>query len=70
MSTVRTSQVMGPAEWRLLLLLSLLWGGSFFFSKVALAELPPFSVVLARVGSEHDVSLRVITPRRHKAPRL
>jgi drug/metabolite transporter (DMT)-like permease len=50
MSNGRTNQVMGLAEWGLLLLLSLLWGGSFFFSKVALAELPPFSVVLARVG--------------------
>lgn len=50
MRTGRTSQVMGPAEWGLLLLLSLFWGGSFFFSKVALAELPPFTVVLARVG--------------------
>jgi drug/metabolite transporter (DMT)-like permease len=37
-------------EWMLLLLLSVLWGGSFFFSKVALYELPPFTVVLARVG--------------------
>jgi drug/metabolite transporter (DMT)-like permease len=37
-------------EWALLLILSLLWGGSFFFSKVALHELPPFTVVLARVG--------------------
>ncbi|MCU0491990.1 MAG: DMT family transporter [Chloroflexaceae bacterium] len=44
------NRVMGPLEWGLLLLLSVLWGGSFFFSKVALAELPPFSVVLARVG--------------------
>ena len=38
------------SEWGLLLLLSLLWGGSFFFSKVALSELPPLTVVLARVG--------------------
>ena len=30
--------------------LSVLWGGSFFFSEVALAELPPFTVVLGRVG--------------------
>lgn len=37
-------------EWGLLGLLSLLWGGSFFFSKVALSELPPLAVVLARVG--------------------
>jgi drug/metabolite transporter (DMT)-like permease len=38
------------SEWGLLGLLSLLWGGSFFFSKVALSELPPLTVVLARVG--------------------
>lgn len=38
------------SEWGLLGLLSVLWGGSFFFSKVALSELPPLTVVLARVG--------------------
>lgn len=41
---------MGRREWALLITLSLLWGGSFFFSKVALAELRPFSIVLGRVG--------------------
>ncbi|MDO9109167.1 MAG: DMT family transporter, partial [Desulfatirhabdiaceae bacterium] len=41
---------MGPLEWLLLVTLSVLWGGSFFFSKIALYELPPFTVVLARVG--------------------
>jgi drug/metabolite transporter (DMT)-like permease len=41
---------MGPSEWLLLVTLSVLWGGSFFFSKVALYELPPFTVVLARVS--------------------
>jgi drug/metabolite transporter (DMT)-like permease len=45
-----TNKVMGAREWALLLLLSALWGGSFFFSKVALAELPPLTVVLARVA--------------------
>lgn len=35
-------------DWILLLLLSVLWGGSFFFSKVAVQELPPFTLVLAR----------------------
>jgi drug/metabolite transporter (DMT)-like permease len=44
------NRAMGPAEWLLLVALSVLWGGSFFFSKVALAELPPFTVVLGRVG--------------------
>ena len=41
---------MGPREWALLITLSLLWGGSFFFAEVALRALPPFTVVLARVG--------------------
>jgi drug/metabolite transporter (DMT)-like permease len=41
---------MGPIEWLFLLILSVLWGGSFFFSKVALAELHTFTVVLGRVG--------------------
>ena len=41
---------MGRREWLLLVALSLLWGGSFFFAEVALAELPPLTVVLGRVG--------------------
>ncbi|EHM02841.1 putative membrane protein [Acetobacteraceae bacterium AT-5844] len=44
------SRRMRLPEWGLLGLLSLLWGGSFFFSKVALLELSPLTVVLARVG--------------------
>ena len=35
--------------WLLLILLSVLWGGSFFFSSAALREMPPFTVVLVRV---------------------
>jgi drug/metabolite transporter (DMT)-like permease len=41
---------MGPTEWALLLTLSVLWGGSFFFAEVALEALPPFSIVFARVA--------------------
>ncbi|MCW3473584.1 DMT family transporter [Limobrevibacterium gyesilva] len=41
---------MGGSEWAMLLALSLLWGGSFFFFKVLVNELPPFTVVLGRVG--------------------
>lgn len=41
---------MGPVEWGLLLLLALLWSGSFFFSKIAVGELPPLTVVLCRVA--------------------
>jgi drug/metabolite transporter (DMT)-like permease len=41
---------MSARNWGLLLLLSLLWGSSFFFYKVLVAVLPPVTVVLGRVG--------------------
>lgn len=41
---------MTPAEWSLLVLLSVIWGGSFFFTGIAVKELPPFTFVAARVG--------------------
>jgi len=41
---------MQAREWGLLLALSLLWGGSFFFTAIALHELPPVSIVAVRVG--------------------
>src|SRR5262249_43886681 len=41
------SAPMSGTEWALLLLLSVLWGGSFFFSKVAVAALPPLTIVFA-----------------------
>lgn len=39
---------MGPFEWILLIALSAAWGSSFFFNKVALRELPPFTLVWVR----------------------
>ena len=46
----QATPAMGVKEWAMLLALSVLWGGSFFFFKVLVAELPPFTVVLGRVG--------------------
>ena len=40
---------MGPVEWGMLLVLSVLWGGSFFFAKIAVTELSPFTLVFYRV---------------------
>ncbi|GLQ07750.1 DMT family transporter [Sneathiella chinensis] len=40
---------MSLANWGLLLFLSVLWGGSFFFNGVAVQEVPVLSVVFARV---------------------
>lgn len=41
---------MRAREWSLLVLLSILWGGSFFFAKVAVAEFQPLPVVFGRVA--------------------
>jgi drug/metabolite transporter (DMT)-like permease len=37
-------------DWSLLAVLSVLWGGSFFFNGLALKELPPLTLVLLRVA--------------------
>src|SRR3569833_3128497 len=41
---------MSGSDWLLLIALSILWGGSFFFAIVAVGEVPPISIVLGRVG--------------------
>ena len=43
-------RTMTAREWGLLALLSLLWGGSFFFIGVAVKELPPLTLAALRVG--------------------
>lgn len=41
---------MGLTEWLLLITLSVIWGGSFFFNEVALRGLPTLLVVWGRIG--------------------
>jgi drug/metabolite transporter (DMT)-like permease len=48
--TASTTRTMSGRDWLLLTVLSILWGGSFFFAKVAVGEMPPVSIVLGRVG--------------------
>lgn len=43
-------RAMSGSDWLLLVVLSILWGGSFFFAKIAVAELPPLTIVLGRVA--------------------
>lgn len=37
-------------DWGLLLFLGAIWGASFFFGRIAVAEIPPFSLVFLRVA--------------------
>jgi drug/metabolite transporter (DMT)-like permease len=41
---------MNHFEWIMLLLLSLLWGGSFFFNGMTVGSFPPFTLVFLRVA--------------------
>ena len=41
---------MSARTWGLLALLGMIWGGSFFFARVAVAHIPPATLVLLRVG--------------------
>jgi drug/metabolite transporter (DMT)-like permease len=43
-------QQMSPSDIVILIILSLLWGGSFFFIEVLVDYLPPLTIVTARVG--------------------
>lgn len=44
------SNTMGSKEWGLLMVLSVIWGGSFFFIGIAVKSLPPFTLVFLRVA--------------------
>lgn len=64
---------MGSSDWFLLALLSMLWGGSFFFGKVALSELRPFTIVLIRVSlaaAALNLLVRATGHRMPSSPRL
>lgn len=56
-------------DWLLLIALSVLWGGSFFFNGLALRELPPMTVALARVGFGALCLLIVIRPLGGSLPK-
>ncbi|HEY0394441.1 MAG TPA: DMT family transporter [Candidatus Elarobacter sp.] len=61
---------MGPAEWAMLVLLSVVWGGAFFFYKLLDdAGLPPFTIVLGRVGVAALALLPVVALSGRRLPR-
>ncbi|TPQ52577.1 EamA family transporter [Prosthecomicrobium hirschii] len=47
--------------WGLLVTLSVLWGGTFLFNRLAVGEIPPTTLVLARVGLAALVLLAILS---------
>lgn len=43
-------KIMTARDWAQLFLLGAIWGGSFFFARIAVAEIPPLTLVLFRVA--------------------
>jgi drug/metabolite transporter (DMT)-like permease len=59
---------MSLGQWGLLVLLSVLWGGTFLFVGLALKELPPFTIVLARVAIAAALLIPVVYVLGHRMP--
>ena len=67
-STPSPGRPMTALEWTMLLVLSALWGGSFFFNAVAVRELPVFTVVVARVSLGALILLAIVRLRGETMP--
>lgn len=63
-----TALVMAPREWALLVVLSVIWGGSFFFNEVALTAFGPLTVVFGRISLAAVTLLVYIRIRGHQLP--
>ena len=60
---------MGLAEWGMLLILSLLWGGSFLFNGILVKALPPFTIVTGRVLLAAIALNMIVRLMGHSMPR-
>ena len=62
------NRAMGFQDWGLIIILSILWGGSFFFVGVAVKEIKPFTIVLCRVALASIILLAVVYLKGDKMP--
>ena len=62
------NQMMGLKEWGLISILSIIWGGSFFFNGVAVKEMTPLTIVWFRVALASIILLAVVHLKGHKMP--
>ena len=60
---------MGAVEWAMLIVLSLLWGGSFFFNGILVKTLPPFTIVTGRVLLAAIALNLIVRAMGHAMPR-
>jgi drug/metabolite transporter (DMT)-like permease len=63
-----SDQRIDARDWSLLGVLSVLWGGSFFFTGVSLQELPPLTIVFLRVALAAIILLPALWVYRTRFP--
>jgi drug/metabolite transporter (DMT)-like permease len=68
-ATMQDGEAMSAVDWALLILLSILWGGSFFFVRVAAAALPPLTLVFLRFAPAALLVLAYARVRGLRVPR-
>jgi drug/metabolite transporter (DMT)-like permease len=68
-SIPQINKSMSGFEWTMVVILSIVWGGSFFFQGVAVKELPPLTIVFLRVALATSVLLVIMAVSGVKFPK-
>lgn len=68
-SEATPSQIIILFELVLLVLLAVLWGSSYLFIKIAVVEIPPITLIAARVSIAASILLAILCWRDEKLPR-
>lgn len=66
---MRAHQTMSSGDWISLIVLSIFWGGSFFFFKILVVELPVLTIVMLRVVGGALILLAVVYLGRGSMPK-
>ena len=66
-ASINRSMTLG--QWGMLAMLSIIWGGSFFFIGVAVADIPPLTIVAIRVLLAAMVLWLIMVALRQSMPR-
>jgi drug/metabolite transporter (DMT)-like permease len=69
MSSPAPSLSISATDWLLLIILSVLWGGAFYFAKIAVLEIPTLTLVFGRVVIAAAVLLVLMLLMRTPLPR-
>jgi drug/metabolite transporter (DMT)-like permease len=57
-----------PSEWAMLVVLSIFWGGAFFFVEIVLRGFQPFALVLLRFSIAAVILLAIVYARGQRMP--